>query len=1185
MRLRKLLTVLLTLAMVVCLLPATAYAAKNTATTMRLEKTQGTVTVSNATGKNVSQTENMKLYNGYKVKTGAKSYAWISLDDTKVAKLDANSVMEVQKSDKSLTLFLSSGNMFFNVKDPLPKGENFHIKTSTMTTGIRGTSGCVRVINSRVTEIHLLTGEVLVYVEHPTLGVHKVATLQAGHKATSLIDWEAAAISGEMTEIIIELLENHEICGVCSKEIADDPELLERIQREAPHLFPEIAAAEAEERLAADAAAEEKEQEKIDEAVAKQVFPEDVDPYFEEEGGGGGGGGGSSSSAPEAVVTASSWDEFLQAIEDYNNGEEIDRIQLNGDADAAAVGEDLPEIEDNGPLTLDLGTNTLTLNNSLINNAELTITNEDGTIIGPGDGTAVVNYNYLMVEDATIDGNGYDVALQQVSGEMYVSSDATITNATTGVRVVEGDVTIANAAFENISTFIIYVDTDATLTLKGITLGENTETALLVQNYYGKVIVENGSITHSNRFIYNQGGEVIMNGGTIDLTMPENENGIYSLNGGTVEINGGTITAVGGDAVINSTQDCGDLTLNGGTITAKESMVAVNHEGTLNRPIRTALRWEYTGEAVTDENLITSQLLGGYWEEAYMSYTTSSDGKTTTHEMMDTYGTIDADAEADGTEAFLRALQTFNNGGADSTITLAADPNGGTTIAVTSEAVETIAPAYITNTASDLTIDLAGMNLSLEESLYVEPGASLKIIDSVGGGTVTGNAYSLIENMGAFELAGGTLQPDNNAISGYGDVIISGGTIDQRMEGSMAISISSEDTSGSLKMSGGKINLAEGARGAVAVSLSNAQASEMSGGTINLNGTDQIGISISDGDTFTMSGGQIYENNAETDSANQAVTFIYGEKLVLSGGTITMNNGTAVTVDTTEMLTLGNTTVKAKDPAKVLAAEDGIESGYGADGPDENGYYTLVKQNDTSLTAGTPEELLTAFNQIARENGPFVLTLQDTISMADTTDESGNPVRYPQLAVPAGKEVKLNLNGNELALQAPLLNSGTLTVEGTGTIKAVTAENSQAPAALIDNTGKLYVDGGTFEVTSNESCAIDSNGGSLYVNGGTFVVNADDSYGIHTEGGITEVNDAEFDITGWRAAGIYHVDGVDGYTDVENSTFHVAEHEQQGAYGIMYDDNVYLYVSDNNVFALPENAVNAREMGIDPRLI
>ena len=51
MRMKKFLTFLLTLAMVVSMLPATAFAANNTATTMRLAKTQGTVAVTNATGK------------------------------------------------------------------------------------------------------------------------------------------------------------------------------------------------------------------------------------------------------------------------------------------------------------------------------------------------------------------------------------------------------------------------------------------------------------------------------------------------------------------------------------------------------------------------------------------------------------------------------------------------------------------------------------------------------------------------------------------------------------------------------------------------------------------------------------------------------------------------------------------------------------------------------------------------------------------------------------------------------------------------------------------------------------------------------------------------------------------------------------------------------------------------------
>ncbi|MBQ5708689.1 MAG: FecR domain-containing protein, partial [Anaerotignum sp.] len=295
MRMKKFLTILLTFAMVLGLLPTAAFAANNTATTMRLAKTQGTVTVANATNKAVTQTTNMKLYNGYKVKTAAKSYGWISLDDTKVAKLDANSGTEVQKSGQKLTLYLSSGNIFFNVKDPLKSGESFHIKTSTMTTGIRGTSGCVRVINDRVSEIHLLTGQVEVYVEDPLTGVTAMATLKAGQKATSMIDRESMAATGKEASIVISPLTGDEVCGNCAKEIAADPELRDRISREAPHLLPEEIAAAADKKLAADEDAADEKLAKIEQAEASQEFPEDVDPYFEQSTGGGGSSSGGSS--------------------------------------------------------------------------------------------------------------------------------------------------------------------------------------------------------------------------------------------------------------------------------------------------------------------------------------------------------------------------------------------------------------------------------------------------------------------------------------------------------------------------------------------------------------------------------------------------------------------------------------------------------------------------------------------------------------------------------------------------------------------------------------------------------------------------------------------------------------------------------------------------------------------------
>lgn len=100
--------------------------AAETATTVQLTRTEGTVSVANASGRGVTVREKMRLYGGYTVKTEARSYAWLALDDTKLAKLDAASEVEIRKNGKSLEVLLNSGNLFFNVTEPLSKGTTFH---------------------------------------------------------------------------------------------------------------------------------------------------------------------------------------------------------------------------------------------------------------------------------------------------------------------------------------------------------------------------------------------------------------------------------------------------------------------------------------------------------------------------------------------------------------------------------------------------------------------------------------------------------------------------------------------------------------------------------------------------------------------------------------------------------------------------------------------------------------------------------------------------------------------------------------------------------------------------------------------------------------------------------------------------------------------------------------------------
>lgn len=132
---------------------------KNTATTMNLIKTEGTVGVDDAKGKSLKLMENMGLYSGYGVGTQTKSYAWINFDDVKLSKLDQDSKVLIEKDGGKLKVDVESGSMFFNITEALGEDESMEIRTSTMLVGIRGTSGWVGSMGDEAV-IALLNGKV-----------------------------------------------------------------------------------------------------------------------------------------------------------------------------------------------------------------------------------------------------------------------------------------------------------------------------------------------------------------------------------------------------------------------------------------------------------------------------------------------------------------------------------------------------------------------------------------------------------------------------------------------------------------------------------------------------------------------------------------------------------------------------------------------------------------------------------------------------------------------------------------------------------------------------------------------------------------------------------------------------------------------------------------------------------------
>ncbi len=157
--------------------------ADTSATIMRLEETTGDVKVTSASGKASQIIQKMRLNSGDDVKSAARSYAYISLDDSKVVKLDANSEATIKKNGRKFEVSLESGNLIFDVDKALGSGESFEIKSATMTMGIRGTCAQVEKKADNSTSITLLDGNLTCTVTDPKTGKSSSVEIKPGEHA------------------------------------------------------------------------------------------------------------------------------------------------------------------------------------------------------------------------------------------------------------------------------------------------------------------------------------------------------------------------------------------------------------------------------------------------------------------------------------------------------------------------------------------------------------------------------------------------------------------------------------------------------------------------------------------------------------------------------------------------------------------------------------------------------------------------------------------------------------------------------------------------------------------------------------------------------------------------------------------------------------------------------------------
>ena len=155
------------------------------ASTMRLLRVEGTVNIEDSKGGSKPVATNLRFQSGDALNTGSDGLASVGLDDTKIVTLQNDSRAEFLKKGKQLELKLTKGAVFFNVTEKLKADETFEIKTSTMTAGIRGTSGVVYFDekDDNRESIIVTDGAVEISATNTKTGVTKTAMIEAGEIA------------------------------------------------------------------------------------------------------------------------------------------------------------------------------------------------------------------------------------------------------------------------------------------------------------------------------------------------------------------------------------------------------------------------------------------------------------------------------------------------------------------------------------------------------------------------------------------------------------------------------------------------------------------------------------------------------------------------------------------------------------------------------------------------------------------------------------------------------------------------------------------------------------------------------------------------------------------------------------------------------------------------------------------
>ena len=197
------------------------------ANTMRLLRVEGTVTIEDSKGGTKPVIDNIRFQSGDALSTGSDGIASVGLDDTKIITLQNDSRAEFTKQGKHLELRLTKGAVFFNVTEKLQPDETFEIKTSTMTAGIRGTSGIVYYDEESNRDALIVTdGAVIVTATNPETGETRYAEVRGGQRIKVYLysDRPENTVDFDLDDVTEE-----ELSDFTLEMLVEDDELLNRV--------------------------------------------------------------------------------------------------------------------------------------------------------------------------------------------------------------------------------------------------------------------------------------------------------------------------------------------------------------------------------------------------------------------------------------------------------------------------------------------------------------------------------------------------------------------------------------------------------------------------------------------------------------------------------------------------------------------------------------------------------------------------------------------------------------------------------------------------------------------------------------------------------------------------------------------------------------------------------------------